>query len=118
MSSTPSPSPNFSLSTESDDTAHVVRVEGELDLSTGGELETLLAALSKPPLIVVLDFTALTFIDSTALRVLLTEHRKARAEGYEFVIAGAQGPVREVFRITAFDITLPLVTDVASALGE
>jgi anti-sigma B factor antagonist len=114
---TPS-SPDFTLSTESSDTAHVVRVEGELDLSTGPRLAALLAELPKPPMIVVLDFAALTFIDSTALRVLLTEHRRAREEHYEFVIAGATGPVREVFRITAFDITLPLVPDVASAIGE
>ncbi|WP_349294557.1 STAS domain-containing protein [Baekduia alba] len=64
-------------------------------MSTGPQLEALLADLPKPPMIVVLDFSDLTFIDSTALRVLLSEHRRARAEGYEFVIAGAAGPVRE-----------------------
>jgi len=114
VSSSPS-SPDFDLSTVTDATAHVVRVAGELDLGTGPRLEALLNELPKPPNIVVLDFSALSFIDSTALRVLLAEHRRARAEGYEFVIAGAIGPVRELFRITAFDITLPLVPDVESA---
>jgi anti-sigma B factor antagonist len=108
---------SLTLRVESDDTAHVVHVAGELDLNTRVELEAALAALPKPPLIVVLEFSDLTFVDSTGLKSLLNEHRRARAEKYEFAIAGAHGPVREVFRITALDITLPLVPDVASVTG-
>jgi anti-sigma B factor antagonist len=103
---------------ESDETAHVLYVEGELDLNTRVDLEAALAGLAKPPLIVILEFSGVTFVDSTGLKALLNEHRRARAEKYEFAIAGAHGPVREVFRITALDITLPLVVDVASVIGE
>ena len=106
------PTPNFKLWTESDETAHIVHVEGELDLHTRVQLEAALDGLSRPPMIVVLEISALGFADSTGLRALLNEHRRALAEGYEFVIAGAHGPVREVLRITALDITLPLVSDV------
>jgi anti-sigma B factor antagonist len=108
----------ITITVESDATAHVVRVAGELDLNSRVELEAVLAGLSKPPQIVVLEFSELTFVDSTGLKSLLNEHRKARAEKYEFAIAGAHGAVREVFRITALDITLPLVPDVASVVGE
>jgi anti-sigma B factor antagonist len=102
----------------SDDTAHVVRLEGELDLNTRAELETLLDGLAKPPLIVVLDFSALTFVDSTGLKSVLNEHRRAKAEGYEFVVAGATGPVRDTFRLTALDLSLPMAPDVASVIGR
>jgi anti-sigma B factor antagonist len=108
----------ITITIESDETAHVVRVAGELDLNSRIELEAVLAGLSKPPQIVVLEFSDLTFVDSTGLKSLLNEHRKARAEKYEFAIAGAHGAVREVFRITALDITLPLVPDVASVVGD
>jgi anti-sigma B factor antagonist len=108
----------IAISIESDDTAHVVRVAGELDLNTRVELDAVLAALPKPPLIVVLEFSELTFVDSTGLKSLLNEHRRAREQKYEFAIAGAHGPVREVFRITALDISLPLVPDVASVVGD
>jgi anti-sigma B factor antagonist len=108
----------LTIRVESDETAHVLYVEGELDLNTRVELEAVLASLPKPPQIVVLDFSRLTFVDSTGLKSLLNEHRRARAERYEFAIAGAAGPVREVFRITALDITLPLVPDVASVTGQ
>jgi anti-sigma B factor antagonist len=108
----------ITITVESDATAHVVRVAGELDLNSRVELEAVLAGLGKPPQIVVLEFSDLTFVDSTGLKSLLNEHRKARAEKYEFAIAGAHGAVREVFRITALDITLPLVPDVASVVGD
>ena len=103
---------------ESDDTAHVVIVEGEIDVYSRDRLEAVLDGLTRPPMIVVLEFSGVTFIDSTGLKTLLNEHRRARAEGYEFAIAGAGGPVREAFRITALDITLPLVPDVASVVGD
>ena len=112
------PAGTLSIRTESDDTAHVIYVRGELDLNTRVELEAVLAGLSKPPMIVVLEVSGLNFIDSTGLKSLLDEHRRARAERYEFAIAGALVPVREAFRITALDITLPLVPDVASVTGE
>ncbi|QEC47412.1 STAS domain-containing protein [Baekduia soli] len=113
MTSEPS-APDFAISTHSDDTAHVVRVEGELDLNTRDQLVAVLDGLSRPPQIVVLDGSAMSFVDSTGLRVLLSEHQRARAEGYEFVIAGATPPVRETLRLTALDLTLPLAPDVES----
>jgi anti-sigma B factor antagonist len=115
---TPEHAGSLTIRVASDDTAHVLHVAGELDLNTRTELEAVLAALPKPPLIVVLEFSELTFVDSTGLKSLLNEHRRARAEQYEFAIAGAHGPVREVFRITALDISLPLVPDVASVVGS
>jgi anti-sigma B factor antagonist len=108
----------LTIRVESDETAHVLYVDGELDLNTRVDLDAALAALPKPPLIVVLEFSGVTFVDSTGLKSLLNEHRRARAGKYEFAIAGAHGPVREVFRITALDITLPLVPDVASVVGD
>jgi anti-anti-sigma factor len=111
------PAGTIEIRTESDETAHVVYVKGELDLQTRVELDAVLAALAKPPMIVVLEFSELTFIDSSGLKCVLNEHRRARAEHYEFAIAGASRAVREVFRITALDITLPLVPDVASVTG-
>jgi anti-anti-sigma factor len=115
---TPEHAGSLTIRVASDDTAHVLHVAGELDLNTRTQLEDALAALPKPPLIVVLEFSELTFVDSTGLKSLLNEHRRARAEQYEFAIAGAHGPVREVFRITALDISLPLVPDVASVVGS
>jgi anti-sigma B factor antagonist len=108
----------FAITTTSDETAHVVRVEGELDVSSRDRLAAVLDGLTRPPMIVVLDVAALSFVDSAGLKTILHEHHRARDERYEFVVAGATGPVRETFRITAFDLTLPLVDDVQAVLGD
>jgi anti-anti-sigma factor len=117
MSAVPAPG-TLTIAVESDDTAHVVRLAGELDLNTRAELDAVLTALPKPPQIVVLDAAQLIFADSTGLKTILTEHRRAREEGYEFVIAGAAGPVRETLRLTALDLTLPLAASVEDVLGR
>lgn len=108
----------LSLEVRSDETMHVIAVKGELDLNTRGELAEVLDGLAKPPRIVALDFSELTFIDSTGLKTVLSEHRRAREEGYEFVIAGARPEVRDIFRVTALDLTLPLADDIAAVRGE
>jgi anti-sigma B factor antagonist len=102
----------------SDETMHVVAVAGELDLNTRDELAAVLDALPKPPNIVALDFSELRFVDSTGLKTLLSEHRRAREQGYEFVVAGSRPEIRDIFRVTAFDLTLPLADDIASVRGE
>jgi anti-sigma B factor antagonist len=108
----------LTVDVESDDTLHVVKVAGELDLNTRDELAAVLDGLPKPPNIVALDFSELTFVDSTGLKTLLHEHRRAREEGYEFVVAGSRPEIRDIFRVTAFDLTLPLADSIAAVRGE
>jgi anti-sigma B factor antagonist len=117
MAGMPEPG-TLTVAVESDDTAHVVRIAGELDVNTRGDVDAVLAGLSKPPLIVILEVSDLVFIDSTGLKSVLNEHRRAREAGYEFVLVGALGPVRETLRLTALDLTLPLAPDVASVIGR
>jgi anti-anti-sigma factor len=81
------------------------------------QLRDALAGLSRPPALVILDLSRLAFADSTRLREILVEHRRAQREGYDFVIAVSAGPVRRLFELTALDMTLILVDDVDSALG-
>ena len=67
---------------------------------------------------IILDLTGLEFIDSTGLRLAVTEHDRAGLDGFEFVITGAAGAVLKVLRLTGLDVTLPLAPDVASVLGD
>jgi anti-anti-sigma factor len=96
----------------------VVRAAGELDLATVPELATVLEGLERECVRIVLDLSDLTFIDSTGLRLAFVEHNRATADGFAFVIAGANGPVLEVLRLTGLDVALPLAPDVASVLGD
>lgn len=75
--------------------ATVVSVVGELDLHTAAELEQMLASLGDRR--VVVDLDGVTFLDSTALGVLLKATTKRR-EPLGLVLA--RGDVRRVFEIT------------------
>ncbi len=51
--------------------AAVLRVSGELDLAVSDQLETALRAAAEPEEAVILDLRAVTFADSSGLRVML-----------------------------------------------
>ena len=110
--------PLFDVSVERAGTTAIVRLAGELDIATAPELTEVLHGLESSCNRVILDLTGLEFIDSTGLRLAVTEHGRASMDGFEFVITGAAGAVLKVLRLTGLDVKLPLAPDVASVLGD
>ena len=110
--------PQLGVSVEHAGTTAIVRLEGELDLATVPELAEVLHGLESACQRIILDVTALEFIDSTGLRLAIVQHDRATMDGFEFVIAGAAGAVLRVLRLTGLDVTLPLAPDVGSILGD
>jgi anti-anti-sigma factor len=77
----------------------VLAVSGELDLSTVAVLETAFHELVPPPPIpeLVLDLSAVRFVDSSGLGALLRLRAEQLAGGGSFTIAAiAPGPARVV----------------------
>lgn len=79
-----------------------LRVEGRLDTVTSPQLEKALGEEWNDLRELVLDFTALQYISSAGLRVLLTAHKRMTGQEGRLVIRGAGESVREVFTITGF----------------
>lgn len=78
----------------------LVILTGELDLSTAGGLYEEFAALTREGVIhVALDLTALEFIDSTGISVIIAEHKRTAAAGGELIILTPHHNVRRVFEI-------------------
>lgn len=78
-----------------------VSLAGELDIATVGRVEEQVdQARSTGFAEVVLDLRAVTFMDSTGLRLLLRLDAAARAEGFAFRIADEDGPVRRLLELT------------------
>jgi anti-sigma B factor antagonist len=116
MSSPETTGPDFDVTVQRSSGTAVVQVAGELDLVSVPTLAEVLRDLEPPCDRVILDLSGLTFIDSTGLRLAITEHRRAELDGFDFVLAGAREPILRVLRISGLDVALPMAPDVASAL--
>lgn len=86
--------------TKGDAPTVVVAAVGEIDAANNQHLEDVLTSLAHGDADVVVDLGAVTFIDSSGLRSLLTGQRSARAAGRGFRIADASDAVRRVLEIT------------------
>jgi anti-anti-sigma factor len=64
----------------------------------------------------VFDLSETTFIDSSALHVLLDARKRVRAEGGEVVVVCPSPQVRRVFEVTGVDGVLRLCRSVEVAI--
>ena len=87
-----------------------VAVTGELDLATVPRLSASVAERGDAKLL-VLDLTAVTFIDSTGVRVLLEAERSCADSGSRLVLLAGDGPVRRLLELCGIDGRLELVAD-------
>lgn len=66
---------------------------------------------------VILDFSAVNYISSVGLRVLMLAARQVKAQGGQLVIAALTPIVREVFEISRFNLVYKVFPDVTAALA-
>jgi anti-sigma B factor antagonist len=84
----------------------VVRLAGELDISSADELRGLLSDTIRETPVVDIDLSTLTFMDSTALSVLIGAHQEAATAGGSLTVHNPAGHVRRVVDVTG---VLPLL---------
>ncbi|HEV7804266.1 MAG TPA: STAS domain-containing protein [Solirubrobacteraceae bacterium] len=80
----------------------VVRVApaGELDVTTASQLECQLHELRDSGFDrIVLDLRRVTFLDSTALALILAEDRRARERGHAFTLISGPPAVQRVLEV-------------------
>ena len=104
-------------------TLQVLRLSGRLDSAGSPELErSLRDALAGGRLVtgLVVDLSALDFISSAGLRVLLLAAKQLRAATPpgRLVMAGVRGNVREVFEMSGFLTLFPAADSVDDAVAQ
>jgi anti-sigma B factor antagonist len=108
--------PTLSVERTSDGEVEVVAVTGEIDIASAPRLITgLNDAVGNCETPVVVDLSAVDFMDSTGLALLLNAHRRLSRRGKGFAVVCADGPVRRVFTITDMVDVLQVRGDVATA---
>jgi len=96
---------------QGDDPDHELTVEacGELDGATAPSMRSVLAAaVATPARRVVVDLSAVEFMDCSSLRLLRFAARSLRAQGRDLVLRYPSAPVRRLLDITGTADELPL----------
>jgi anti-sigma B factor antagonist len=95
-----------------------VVVEGELAGPSAYTLDSELRKVEATrPRWLVLDLSALGFIDSAGLARLLAAHRRAGREGRRLMVVQGDGPVRRLIALTALDHQLEVFGDARAAVA-
>jgi anti-sigma B factor antagonist len=103
--------PEFSLTEDAlDAERHVVAVRGEIDLFTAPELKQKLTdAIEGGKIRIVVDLTETTFLDSTALGVLIGAVKRLRSRDGALVIVNVDQNIAKTFEITGLDQIFTIV---------
>ena len=103
----------FDVTSERRGDTVLVRLSGELDISSAPKVEDALARVEPDrPELLVLDLRNLAFMDSTGLRLLIAADTRARQQSRRLAIVKGPEPVQRVFRITRLEERLEIVDDV------
>jgi anti-anti-sigma factor len=90
----------LSIRTSREGTTTTVAAEGEIDLSTVDELRSAVTDAADGVETLLLDLTAVEFIDSAGLGGLLELRSTLRSRAVTLQISADEGPVRQAMEIT------------------
>ncbi|HWC26549.1 MAG TPA: STAS domain-containing protein [Solirubrobacteraceae bacterium] len=104
-------SPEFAIIEHSIDAErHVLAVRGEIDLFTAPELKQVLAeSIEGGRVRLVVDLTDTTFLDSTALGVLIGAVKRLRSRDGALAIVNVDENIAKTFEITGLDQIFTIV---------
>lgn len=109
----------FEIAEQSGETTPVLSVRGEIDVSTAPELrDRLLGVAQEGHSTVVVDLSEVTFLDSTALGVLVSGLKRFRAAGGNLRLVVTGRSVSKVLEITGLIEVFPIFDSVAAATEE
>ena len=98
--------PPFEVTVQRDEAVATIVVSGELDLATVPQLSAIVGVCDAR--LLVLDLNAVTFIDSTGVRLLIEADRACAGSGSRLVVLAGDGPVRRVLDLCELDGRLAL----------
>ena len=99
------------------DRSNVLALKGEIDLHVSPSVTASLnEMIDKKPERLVVDLSAVSYIDSAGLAALIQAMQKVEGYGGKFVLAGLQETVRSVFEISRLDQVFQIFPDADAAL--
>jgi anti-anti-sigma factor len=81
----------------------VLNITGKIDTLTSPELqEAVMSEIANKPQKLVLDLSAVNYISSAGLRVLLIAQKSLKPTGGNVILVGANDSLKEIFNISGF----------------
>ena len=109
----------MTITLESAANAQIVALQGQINSTNAAPLEAeILALVAAGQKNLLLDFSALDYISSAGLRLVLVVAKRLKQEGGKLVLCAMQPHVREVFDISGFLAILNVVETRAEALAS
>ena len=99
-------------------TSLVLRADGRVDGTNASEFQVAMKSeIVDTDRVVVLDLSALTYISSAGLRVVLLIAKDLQRQGAKLAACSLTDPVKEVFVISGFDKIIPIHDTEDAAIG-
>lgn len=109
---------DFTVDTDEREGRRVVTAAGELDAHSAPLLQEALEPLTQVPGIgLVIDLSAVGFIDSTGLGVIVTALKHVREASGSLDVVVQSPRVLKVFALTGLDVVIPLHETLDQALS-
>ncbi len=107
------------VSQEKTNDVTVFALSGRLDSNTSPDFEvTIMDTISGGEKKVVVDFSALDYISSAGMRVILKATKELKKQGGGIILCSMKDYVKEVFEIAGFDSFITIVGNRDDALGK
>lgn len=105
------------IQSERDGDTLILVPEGRIDSSNASEFEREMNAhIDNGDVHIVVDFSRLSFISSSGMRVLLIAAKRVRRGG-KLVLCSMRDSIREIFSISGFDAIITVVKSRDEALS-
>lgn len=108
--------PEFELSSSQRDDTAVIRLIGDLDIVTSRQLDETLAASRRTLDRVVLDLSAVDFMDTSSLAVIVSHWKGLTSAGGLLALAGARFQYTRTLWITGLADRIPMYDSVDLAI--
>lgn len=109
------------LTTEEHALYIILKPHGRIDHATCGPLDTVLKpyldACHAAGKALILDFSAVTYISSVGLRVLMMAAKQVKAQQGRIVVAALATVVAEIFAVGRFNLIYPIYQTVPEAVA-
>ncbi len=97
----------------------IIHVEGRIDALNAGSFEEKIIPLCQNDVkSFVIDFSKLVYISSAGLRAILKMAKQCKSVNKKIVICNLASEVKEVFKISGFDLIIKICENLETAVSE